>query len=110
MAFDDPIFTLALYGFVAISVGVIIYTVVETAFRNHRLSTQDPPSDEELEEVEALCRPGVLSLGGRDSAAARHFEAPIRQNPHSRFGGGQTVNSPQSPAVVRRWRDSRTET
>ena len=110
----DTFFTLMLYGCGAIVVTAALYVIIELVvfevrWRKGELAAGDPPTAEELAEIEELRRPGVLHLGGRDSAVARHFEAPIRQNPISRFGGGQTVGSPQSSAVVRRWRDERTE-
>ena len=114
MTTTDTLLTLMLYGCSAVLVAGALYVIIElVAFnlrsRKRELAAGDPPTTEELAEIEELRRPGVLNLGGRESAAARHFEAPVRQNPLSRFGGGSTVDSPQSSAVIRRWRDDRTE-
>lgn len=112
---NDPIFSLVLQGSLAVLVGIVLYTLallveeIALKIKMRIMPTGDWPTAEELAEIEELRRPGTLNLGGRESAAARHFEAPIRQNPISRYGGGRTVESPPSEAVVKQWRDQRTE-
>lgn len=99
----DPI-PFLLVGSVLMLVGVLLWQLVRSALRDRRLQRDDPPSRRELEEIEALRRAGGFHLGGRGSAAARHFEGRrLQRGGANREGSRGTYE----PYLTESWRDDR---
>lgn len=73
-------------------------------WRARQLSRQDPPTEEELEEIEALRRSGSFGLSGPRSAAARHF-GQYQGRGQRRGQGGARSN--HEARVVDSWRHRR---
>ncbi|MEM8994314.1 MAG: hypothetical protein AAGF23_05925 [Acidobacteriota bacterium] len=93
-------------GYIA-AAAVFLWATVRIALRNHRLSKEDPPTEEELEVIRGLRRPGSMNLGGRESASARHYETVTPAPRAGRHpGGGVGVYTPK---LVQGWRQRRTE-
>ena len=103
---NDLFGTLLVLTFIAGFVAVV-YTAVATSWRERQLAKEDPPTTTELAMVHFLRKPGTVQVKGRTSAAARHFEKTQRQNPVSRDGGGQLIETSHPDGIVRRWRDQR---
>lgn len=90
-------------GFVLLLAGVVAWSAHQAQRRARRLSEEDPPTAEELAEVEALRLAGPFHLPGRTSAAARHFEETDHQVDRGSRGGPGCYE----PPFVDSWRDQR---
>lgn len=99
----DPV-PILIVGAVLVLAVVLLGELVRSALRDRRLEQHDPPTREELEEIEALRRAGGFHLGGRGSAAARHFEGRrLQRGGANREGSRGTYE----PYLTESWRDER---
>ena len=71
-------------------------------WRNWRLSRIDPPTKEELEEIEKMMRTGSYRLRGSSSAVSRHFGHSTKTDSDRNYGGTRNLHE---ATVVDSWRD-----
>ncbi|MDA8020863.1 MAG: hypothetical protein MPN21_25790 [Thermoanaerobaculia bacterium] len=81
-------------------------SIWKSRWRSTRLALQNPPTDDELAEVEALRIAGSFRLSGRTSAPARHFEG----TPFPLEGkGGAGATGCYEPTFIESWRDRQSD-